>query len=1234
MSIQNRQSEPLKPEPLKPESLPLTGCHLIEASAGTGKTFNITRLYLRFLLEQKLDVKNILVMTFTRAATEELRSRIAKEIRSALENWEQFDKNDTFFATLTQQFTYKEAYPALHNALLHLDEASIFTIHSFCKRVLSQQAFNSGVAFNVQMETDTTDIELEAVRDWYRLLAKQKSSIHDSVEDYQCLAQSWSTPENFRQAFREVLSSNIPVQFKTIEQIIDHFNKQKQQALLNLEEHKTLVFAEMIDSHKQKDVRAEEWNELVFWLNTNYANGLDSQEMPKSAAGVFNGTRYARKAPEIKQPLSEAFEPLKQLKIDAGNIELLINKAYSYQIAAQGIDVIRSKIESAKQRKKVMNYDDLINQLAQSLNTSDETKNNKLAELIRSQYPVALVDEFQDTDPNQYAILKCIYHNQQGSESKLSTGLFMIGDPKQAIYAFRSGDVFTYLSAREDTDQQWIMDTNWRSSTKMINAYNRLFYGASLKPELKSAQKQKAKEVFGFNIQYSPVKSAGVADKQNDHSAALQLIHFPFHEAYRAGRSKKEEMKQDFCPVIAQWCAREIHQLLSGESSTTDDLSLQEQDIAILVRDKKEASYIQDALRKIGFPSVYLSTHDNVFFSEEATELEHVLSGILELENERLLIAALSTRFLGGNTQSLFALQEDEEQWESSREQVFKLRELWLKRGFMAMALKLLHQNFVPQPDHHQRSLTNAIQLFELLQQASQRHRQPEQLLNWLREQQEAQSGSSEAELRLESDANLIRIITQHGSKGLEYPIVFIPFATRYKDPAKFGSKNIDLYKYHEQVDHYQLNYFIGQDKTITEQYRTEAWAESIRLLYVAITRAKFRCYLCATPFSSYHLSPLGQTLKLNAEDDLHSALSLLETDEPEAISLYDVSDIDSLINEKSINRVSVDEILPTDSAAQFTGRIERNWWLSSFSALTRNLRHGGISTPDRDQDDATDEVTSNALRNGLENDLENHIRFSLTKGAATGNFLHDILEHTDFLQANWQRSLERPLTRFNESLDTEQQDELIQWLEVCLNVPLESGLGTEPGPKLNELNWSQTLRETEFYFPMEQVKPYQLGQLLLKHRQQRLSQYAKNDFKMPNNNPINLPGNRALQGMMHGFIDLIFQWQGKFYIVDYKSTHLGNHFNDYEPDALDKNIRDNYYDLQYLLYSLALHRYLKSRKPDYDPQAHFGGIHYLYLRGMNIDSQQGVFSTPISPDLLQEMDELFSSQQTVMQDV
>ena len=1196
---------------LTPQTLPLTGCHLIEASAGTGKTYNITRIYLRLLLERKLDVKNILVMTFTRAATEELRGRIAREIRNALDNWGQFNENDTFFAALTEQFTIEEVYPALHNALLHLDEASIFTIHSFCKRVLSQQAFSSGVDFNVQMEADTVDIDLEAVRDWYRALAHKSMA-----NDYELLTQNWPAPDNFHRAFRELLSSTTPVQVNTPELIQEKFQQQKSECLQQLQANQSIVFAQLIEPHKQKQARTEEWQVLLNWLNSDpfdNSSAGSSYAMPKEAAGVFNGTRYGRKPADIKQQLTDLFAPVKQLKDDAGSIESQIQKAKSYQIAAQGIDIIRSKIAQAKQAARVMNYDDLINQLAGALDHQNKDKENKLAQLIRQQYPVALVDEFQDTDPQQYAILKAVYLSNTNTDKNINdipSALYMIGDPKQAIYAFRSGDVFTYLTARDNADKQWLMDTNWRSSSRMVTAYNRLFYGAPLH--------DKAKDVFSFAIQYIPVKSADKADKTpltlsastgTDLNAALQFIYFPFNEDYRPKRSKKEEMNQDFCPVIASWCAQEIHHLLT-QNTLIGEQALQEQDIAILVRDKKEAAYIQDALRLAGYPSVYLSTHDNVFLSAEASELEQTLHGILELENDRLLVAALSTRYLGCDSAELSAINEDEALWEAHRDNAFDLRDTWLKRGFMAMALKLLHQNFTPEPQHHERSLTNAIQLLELLQQASQQHRQPEQLLNWLREQIEAQGGSAEAELRLESDANLIRIITQHGSKGLEYPVVFIPFATRYKDPAKFGSKNIDLFKYHER-DTYQLNYFIGQDRSITDLYREEAYAETIRLLYVAITRAEHRCYLCVTPFSRFHLSPLGQTLKLSAEDDLQHKLLTLAESEPESIYVQQIDDIDfPVAREQAV--VSETHYSP----AVFSGRIERNWWLSSFSALTRNLRHGGISTPDRDQD----ELLNTAEDLSAQSVEAEKIRFKLTKGAATGNLLHDILEHTDFTQPHWQRSLERPLSRFNETLDSTQQSDLIDWLSACLDTRLVGG------PKLNELSWSQTLRESEFYFPMEQVKPGALGALLAKHRQQRKdlsvnTLSAKNEPAL-----IQLPGHQALQGMMHGFIDLIFEWQGKYYIADYKSSHLGEQLDSYQYEALEKNVQDNYYDLQYLLYSLALHRYLKNRLSDYDPQAHFGGIYYLYLRGMSPDSKTGIFNADISPELLNELDGLFSA--------
>ncbi len=1094
------------------------------------------------------------------------------------------------------------------------------TIHGFCNRILSQQAFSSGVAFNVQMERDTAEIELEAVRDWYRLLSKQVTEV-DSP-GYELLTRSWAAPESFYLAFRDILSSTIIVQSSSPDQIKENFQHKKERALQHLKDGQMFVFQTLIDSHKQADLRTKEWYTLIQWLSSDYFGAsAEQQAMPKSASNVFHGVRFSRKDPDIKQQLNDIFKPIKALKDEAAVIEAQMQKSQSYLIAIEGINVIRKKIAQEKQRSKVMNYDDLINQLARALSSSSPSASSqKLAQLIKEQYPVALVDEFQDTDPQQYSILKAIYHNDMEDQpSELNDmALYMIGDPKQAIYAFRSGDVFTYLAARSDADEQWYMDTNWRSSSKMIHAYNRLFYGAPMA--------QQGRDVFGFDIQYTPVKPAGIADEKSlklaVNNAALQFIHFPFNEEYQIGRSRKEEMNQAFCPVIASWCSAEIHQLLTENVSLENkdpDVKgclLQEKDIAVLVRDKKEASYIQDALNIAGYSSVYLSTHDNVFLSEEAIELERALSGILMFENDRLFVAALSTRFFGGDTEQLYSLQEDEDIWEGYREKAFELRESWLKQGFMTMALTLIHQNFIPNPHYHERALTNTIQLLELLQQACQRHRQPEQLLNWLREQINAGNTSAEAELRLESDANLIRIITQHGSKGLEYPVVFIPFATRYKDPAKFGNKNIDLFKYHERDNNenkqgsYPLNYFIGQDKHITELYREEAWAETIRLLYVAITRAQFRCYVCATPFSNFYLSPLGQTLKLSSEDDLLHILMALSDQEPDSIHVQQINEL-----EFPVTHHIKTEVIPQHTAAQFFGRIERNWWLSSFSALTRNLRHGGISTPDHDQNEAmSDDSSGTEMKARLEQETQEKLRFTLTKGAATGNLLHDILEHTDFAQPRWQRSMERPLIRFNETLDLSQQDELILWLEDCLNCSLGAPISdTNAGLQLNTLIWTDTLRETEFYFPMEQVKPHLLGRLLAGHRQQSTT--------------IQLPGHNALQGMMHGFIDLIFQWQDKYYIIDYKSTYLGNRFEDYNQAMLEKNIRDNYYDLQYLLYSLALHRYLKLRKADYDPEQHFGGVHYLYLRGMTSesDNMNGIFSTHISAELLAELDELFA---------
>jgi len=1157
----------MTPSPLIPEQLPLTGRHLIEASAGTGKTYNITRIYLRLLLERSLEVQNILVMTFTRAATEELRGRIAEELRGALDNWETLIISDPFFIALGNKLTPEVARPLLQRALLHLDESAIFTIHGFCKRVLSQQAFASGLAFSMQMEADTSEVELEAVRDWYRQLSSQ-------TDRYNVLANSWATPELYRKSFAKVICSEVPLGCNDPEQLRETYLQQKQVCLAQLKRDEAEIFATLIDCHKKQQERTEEWCQLLQWLEQQ-----DLSAIPKQAAGTFSATRFGRD-PEKKERLMALFDQIRSLHGIAKEIEVKIQRAVSYQLALTGITEVRQRIRDAKLTVHLMNFDDLVQQLAGSL-AAEEGSN--LATLLREQFPVALVDEFQDTDPLQYQILDQMY------PAHSDCALYMIGDPKQAIYAFRGGDVFAYLQARQQADFHWVMSTNWRSSPAMIEAYNRLFYGSSLD--------QSAVDLFNFGIDYIPVDAApSAAEKKLEDTAAgaaLQLIDFPFNEAYKVEKNKKPLVKKEFCGVMAAWCCGEIDRLLAT-NVTVEEKPLQEQDVAILVRDRGEAQFIQDALKSAGYPSVYLSTRDNLFHSNEAQELHQALLGILELENDRLLIAALATRYFAGTTASLHAMQEDETLWDQQRDWFVRLRAEWLKRGFMAMALVMVHKAYQPDPEQHERALTNTIHLLELLQQASQQHRQPSQLLDWFAEQIARDGGVAAAELRLESDANLIRIITQHGSKGLEYPVVFVPFVTRYRDPVRVGSKLKELITYHDRKTH-QLHYYLGQDAERLNLCKEEGHAETVRLLYVAITRAKHRCYLCCAPFAGYHESPLGQVLKLNAEEDLSLRLLQLADELPEAISYLQVIE-----SEFPLRRTSeVKDIESTPMVADFVGRIERNWWLSSFSALTRNLRHGGLSTPDRDQSVVEDR--------SLQFPATTDIRFTLKKGADAGNLLHDTLEHTDFIAPQWERALAKPLARFGELPENCNQKHLGKWLQQCLKTELPSG------PSLGDLPWNDTLRESEFYFPMEQVKMSGLGKLLASHRQQTVQ--------------FNLPGSHALQGMMHGFIDLIFHWQGRYYVADYKSTHLGDRLSDYDEQALTANMRDNYYDLQYLIYSLALHRYLRSRLADYDPAVHFGGVYYLYLRGMAPGKQSGIFSAEMTPQTLLELDELFGGE-------
>jgi exodeoxyribonuclease V beta subunit len=1259
---------------LNANTIALQGKHLIEASAGTGKTHNITRIFLRLLLERELPIEQILVMTFTKDATEEIRGRIDDFIRESLHNWDSLIVSDDYFKSLsanlaTKNIGSREVKARLSQALLYIDEAAIFTIHGFCKRVLNQYAFASGISFNAQMETDTQDITLEACQDWYRVLALDTENNNQA---FKLVTEFWPEPGSFINQFSKALSTQNVLNVQDPANISVEFKALVEQAIASLNAHKAMLTESLIDVKKgaDREKRQQELDILLTWLAELSANVTGQHgKMPDA---FIDGRRYARS--KVKSELVEIFTAVNTVKKQHPDLAKQLNRAHALLVVRKGIYHIRTEIIRKKLQANVMGFDDLISTLNDCLTNekehdSGQEPGNKptqvLANSIFSQFPVALIDEFQDTDPQQFSILKAIYYHQP------SAALYMIGDPKQAIYGFRGGDIFAYLSARNDCDYQWLMDTNWRSSAAMITGYNRLFYGNKLSEE--------AKDVFGYQIPYLPVKASPKAHEKvflDNEFNALQFVHFNVESETKGKDGKDKAVKQSYRANMAAWCANEIVRLLA-----CSDLKIASGDIALLVRDGTEAADIKFALNECGLASVFMSNRANLLQSDETKHLLQVLKGILFLENDRLYTTALASPLMGFNHDKLLQLQHDEQQWQQLKISFEKLRNEWQFKGFISMALQLMHQHFyIDVSDANSncansnadRVLTNLLHLFELLQGASQRHRQPQELLFWFEQQSQIDNPEVEAELRLESDENLIRIITQHGSKGMEYPVVFVPFATRHKDPLKFGTRNVTFIEHHDEngAIHHSLD---GSEEAKTRM-AAEAYAEAIRLLYVAVTRAEKRCYILSTAFDNFEKSPLGKTLKWSAATDIVQSLQQLAQDNPDEVALEMLDNYlpeanlpkanlsEAKLAENTLGRLTTEStsdkchVLAEPTVAKFNGKIERDWWLSSFSALSKNLRHNGVSAPDRDTEEAMFADEQADLFTLPKKAIE--LRFSLTKGAQTGNLLHDILEQTDFSTPDWQKSCHWPLVKYGaingdininhdnsttvqntlgnvnnspiESSDSAPNEQgqalLVEWLEAVLQTPLN----LDNTLSLKQLAPQDTLRETEFYYPMRSASSRDLTKLLTKHRNNLVSTNTSNNRTKQHR--VHLPSYQQLKGMMHGFIDLIFQADGKYYVCDYKSSHLGNEYSDYNDATMRQNIEKSHYDLQYLIYALALHRHLKYALADYDPAQHFGGIYYLYLRGMTDQKEHqgcGVYYRQITLEELEQLDSIFTGETT-----
>ena len=1167
-------------ESLDPLRLPLIGERLIEASAGTGKTFTIAALYLRLLLglggeaayPRAISVEELLVVTFTEAATEELRGRIRSnihELRIACLRGE--SDNPLYSALLAEIADKDEAAKTLLLAERQMDEAAVFTIHGFCQRMLSLNAFESGMLFEQQLIEDESRLRYQACADFWRrhcypLTRDIAAVIHDV----------WKGPRDLLKSLDRWLQGEAP-QLKSPpapnetlaerhQQIIARIDSLKQQWREQVGEIEGVLENSGLDRRKFNRGNQGKWMEKVnAWAQEETLSYQLPDALEKFAQSFLLERTKAGGEPPV-HPLFSAVESLLASSLTLTDLVL-----------ARAMVEIRDAVAREKRRRGELGFDDMLSRLDEALRgDSGET----LASAIRQRFPVAMIDEFQDTDPQQYRIFRRIWRRQP------ETALLLIGDPNQAIYAFRGADIFTYMKARGDVAAHYTLDTNWRSSPGMVGSVNRLF-SLSDNP-------------FMFHeIPFLPVKAAA---KNKGLRFTVDAADVPAMNVWLMPGDTVGS--GDYQTFMAQLCATQIRDWLSagqrgrallwrGETSRP----VQASDITVLVRNRLEAAQVREALQTLGIPSVYLSNRDSVFETLEAQELLWLLQAVLAPERENTLRSALATSMFGLTALDIENLNQDEQAWDALVEEFSEYRQIWRQRGVMPMLRALMTARHIAEnllaTRGGERRLTDILHISELLQEAASQLESEHALVRWLAQHiAEPDSNAASQQMRLESDKHLVQIVTIHKSKGLEYPLVWLPFIARFRKQ--------DQAFYHDR-ETFAAVLDLGQDEASLELAEAERLAEDLRLLYVALTRAVWHCSLGVAPLSSrksgnsdFHLSALGRLLQAGEAMDAAGLAARLADFCHGDIALQIPGELDLTPWQAPAATI------PRLSARELQRRIADDWRVTSYSGLQQHGFSGGQDLLPRLDVDAAGvgEVVE-------EPQLTPH---QFPRGAAPGTFLHSLFEELDFTQPVPEGWMAEKLQL--SGFDAQWAPVLTDWLGGVLKTRL-------PGPDiaLNQLAARDKQVEMAFYLPIAQLLTAERLDALIR-------QYDPLSADTP---PLDF---RQVRGMLKGFIDLVFRHEGRYYLLDYKSNWLGEDREAYTRPAMEQAMRAHRYDLQYQLYSLALHRYLRHRLADYDYDRHFGGVIYLFLRGMDgQEGGQGIFTTrPVRP-LIDGLDQLFAGE-------
>jgi exodeoxyribonuclease V beta subunit len=1098
--------------------LPLHGARLIEASAGTGKTFTLATLVLRLLLERGASMSQMLVVTFTRAATQELRQRLRRRLRlarklldapeTALEG--EAAVTDAVLQAAIQRDGATVVRQRIEAALLQLDEATVSTIHGFCHRALREFGFRAGLLAEQAVVDDATEVWSDVAAELWRAAANTDATVFDAAvvaDIHDLLATLWKTP----------------------------------------------------------DALADDLSALC-------------------------------------DPLRVA-HPLREESIAATALHALRDAA-----------IVR--FETAMARRSECSQDQLIERVWQASEAPE------FAAALAARWPLMLIDEFQDTDPRQWDIFRRMY--EAGDPD--ARWLCLIGDPKQAIYRFRGGDLATYRRARDyvmaDAENGTCgiaeLDANFRSTPSVLRAIETVFTSNPL-------------PFVDDIIAFHPVRAAGGAQDGDlcvgDAVVPGMTLHWLPPGEGRGGMRTKDD---EFAMMRDAAVGAVVELLSSGRiMDARAARALRPSEIAVLTHTNDQALTMQAALTRAGVAAALLSS-TSVFASDAAEDLHALLASLVEPADGGRFRAALATRLLGWDATRIAALDEDDGLAQSvgqstghhQLERFMSAAEQWRGRGPLPALLPFI-ADAAPRwltETTGARRLTDALHLAELLQAESSSRHGPAEQLQWFAIQRTVAAADEARQLRLESDAGLVQIATVHKSKGLEYPVVILPFVAWRSET---GARGLSYEDFHDAQGRPARAWRCkdvlepAQADAIAVQVEREEQAEAQRQLYVAMTRAKHALHVVWSRNSRTETSALHWLLHAGAKTgrkndalDHVGMRARIETlastsDGSIVVRAFDPAaprpHLHGPIDADSIDRP------PVRTAHR---RFSTDSRLQSFSSLHARSEDGEILRG------ADDEVVAIP---------DEEVEVISLGGTAFGNAVHQALETADaplwsreaeaqssLLEDRWPQSqravLEHALLRHGLAATPAHLAQTARLVSRALNVQLPGGV------RLCALPASQQVREMAFHFRLRPTRIDAVHALLQAHGYPRARK----------------PAQTTLDGLMQGYIDLVYRDPaGRHYVLDYKTNRLPA----YDPDSLRRAIRTQDYDLQYLIYLVALRRWLKLRRgAAYDDARDLGGAVYLFLRGIRLDDDAGdvaqsrasVHVDPVSPLLLAALDALF----------